>query len=160
MSNTRGFTLLELMITLVVLSVGLLGVASLLVRSLHGQSAALRHHLARELTADMAQRIRANPQGAEHYTTAGEARIVRGSCGTDPGCIPRTLAERDVADFLSAVQAAFAPLAPEATLTFAPATGAAQPGRVDIVIRWWDAREGEALDELRTVVLTPAPVAG
>jgi type IV pilus assembly protein PilV len=156
----RGFTLLELLVTLVVLSVGLLGAASLLVRSLQAQSAALRQQLAGQLVADLAERIRANPGGREHYVTAGDARIVRGHCDVQTGCDPHALAERDVTDFQAAVRNAFAPLSPQAVLTFAPATGAAQPDRVDIIIRWSDARDGDALDEVRTAVLTPAPVAG
>jgi type IV pilus assembly protein PilV len=55
-----GFTLIEALITLLVVSIGLLGVAALQVVGLQGGAGAFRHSQATWLTYDMADRMRAN----------------------------------------------------------------------------------------------------
>jgi type IV pilus assembly protein PilV len=66
-ARLRGFTLLEVLIALVVLSIGLLGIAALQgvgLRSSHGAQLASQAGL---LAYDMADRIRANPQTFATY---------------------------------------------------------------------------------------------
>ncbi len=61
MLNTqRGFSLLEVLVALVVLSIGLMGIASMQVVGLQFNQQALTSTRAIELAADMADRIRAN----------------------------------------------------------------------------------------------------
>lgn len=77
----RGAALLEILITILVVSVGLLGVAGMqlaAVRSNHGSS--LRS-LAVYQAYDMAERMRANRLGVQ----AGDYDSLSGA-GTDPGC--------------------------------------------------------------------------
>lgn len=57
----RGMSLVEVLVALVVLSVGLLGIAQLLVYGMRTSHAALLRTQAVNLVADMAERIRANP---------------------------------------------------------------------------------------------------
>lgn len=57
----RGFSLLEVLVTLVVLAVGLLGVASLQLNSLRYASMSAGRNQAAMFAEDMAERIRANP---------------------------------------------------------------------------------------------------
>ena len=75
----RGFTLIETLVSLVVLSVGLLGAAALLLDNLRSHAGALRRVAALSLVRDMADRIRANPRGGVYYNTgiAAVARSVR-----------------------------------------------------------------------------------
>ena len=69
--HPRGFTLLEALVALLVLSVGMLGIAVLFVESLQaGRSAQLRT-LAVSIAADLADRIRANRTPANAYADAG-----------------------------------------------------------------------------------------
>jgi len=66
-ARLRGFTLLEVLIALVVLSIGLLGIAALQgvgLRSSHGAQLASQAGL---LAYDMADRIRANPRTLDTY---------------------------------------------------------------------------------------------
>ena len=65
----RGFTLVETLVSLVVLSVGLLGAAALLLDNLRSHAGALRRVAALSLVRDMADRIRANPHGGVYYNT-------------------------------------------------------------------------------------------
>jgi type IV pilus assembly protein PilV len=67
----RGFTLVELLIALLVLSIGMLGIAALFAESLQaGRSAQLRTQ-AVSIAADMADRIRANHVSAGAYAGTG-----------------------------------------------------------------------------------------
>jgi type IV pilus assembly protein PilV len=63
-----GFSLVEVLITLVIMSVGMLGIAGLYVQSMQaGRTSMFRHH-AVTLAGDVADRIRANPTADIAYT--------------------------------------------------------------------------------------------
>jgi len=67
----RGFTLIEVLIALIVLSVGMLGIAGLYVHSMQaGRTSMFRHH-AVTLAGDVAERIRANPRAGAIYAGSG-----------------------------------------------------------------------------------------
>lgn len=157
MNRHGGFTLLELLVALLVLSLGLLGAAALQVRSLQDHSLALRQNSAQFLLADITERIRANPSGLAHYVSGDEARILRTDCHLEPGCDAEALAHHDVAEFQAAVLAHLDPQSPETSLVVVPATGPAQPARVQVLIRW---RSANGTDEARATWLAPSPVAG
>ena len=75
--HARGFTLVEVLVALVVMAVGLLGIAGLYVEGLRAGRTAVYRSTAVTLAADMADRIRANPDGG--YAGAGP--------GADNGCV-------------------------------------------------------------------------
>lgn len=91
--NRRGFTLIEVLIALIIMSVGMLGVAGLYVHSMQaGRTSLLRHH-AVTLAGDVADRIRANPRAAAAYVAAGaNNNCVNG--GID--CSPAEMAANDI----------------------------------------------------------------
>ena len=64
----QGFSLIEVLVALVVMSVGLLTVAALQVYSLRNGSVALNGTRATLLASDIVDRIRANPAGAQFYS--------------------------------------------------------------------------------------------
>ena len=67
----RGFSLIEVLIALIVMSVGMLGIAGLYVHGMQaGRTSLFRHH-AVTLAGDVADRIRANPQGRANYEGVG-----------------------------------------------------------------------------------------
>ena len=69
--KARGFSLVEVLIALVVMSVGMLGIAGLYVHSMQaGRTSMFRHH-AVTLAGDVADRIRANPRAGAVYALAG-----------------------------------------------------------------------------------------
>jgi type IV pilus assembly protein PilV len=99
-ARIRGFTLLEVLIALVVLSIGLLGIATLQgvgLRTSHGAQLASQASL---LAYDMADRIRANPQSFATYD---------GFSTADVDCeqvLPDTpLAAADLAEWTCTVEA-------------------------------------------------------
>lgn len=68
--RNSGFSIIEVLVALVVLSVGMLGIAGLYVTTLRASGSALYRTQAVSLASDMADRIRANPLGAATYTGA------------------------------------------------------------------------------------------
>jgi type IV pilus assembly protein PilV len=73
-SNARrvaGFTLIEVLIALVILSVGMLGIAGLYVTSMQAGRTSILRHNAVTLAGDIADRIRANPRAGPAYALAG-----------------------------------------------------------------------------------------
>ncbi len=82
-SNTRGFTLLEVLIALLVLSIGLLGLAALQTVSLRACEMANQRTTSTLLATDIVERMRANPQGVSNGDYLGDAGAVT---GTPPDC--------------------------------------------------------------------------
>lgn len=62
--RVQGFTLIEVLVTLLILAVGLLGLAGLNARMLNGQFEAYQRSQALRLVEDMSSRIRNNPKAA------------------------------------------------------------------------------------------------
>ena len=69
--QVRGFTLVEVLIALIVLSIGLLGIAAMYVETLRANRSALVRTQAIALASDLADRIRANRVPANNYTGTG-----------------------------------------------------------------------------------------
>lgn len=79
----RGFTLIEVMVAVLILAVGLLGMAGLHARLINGQFEAHQRAQALMLVEEMASRIRANPDGAR----AGSYDVTNQSLtGNASGC--------------------------------------------------------------------------
>ena len=159
--TARGFTLLETLVALAVLSVGLLGAAVLLLDSLRAHAGALRRVEALSLVRDMADRIRANPRGGVRYDTvsAPPGAAAASSCQESSSCDIAQLASADLAYFESSARTLF-PHAADARVEYAPATGPASPARYLITLRWSDARDDAGTDSVALQVLAQPPVAG
>jgi len=67
----RGFSLVEVLVALIVLSVGLLGIAAMYVETLRANRDALVRTQAIALASDLADRIRSNRLPANNYTGTG-----------------------------------------------------------------------------------------
>jgi type IV pilus assembly protein PilV len=102
---------MEVLVTVVILSIGLLGVAGLQFSSLRGNQAAFHHSIAAYLAADAADRLRANVAGIRNPDT-DEARNeydLITEAGSDPGCIDSgctyaTLADHDAYEWISSIE--------------------------------------------------------
>jgi type IV pilus assembly protein PilV len=96
--NTRprlaaGFTLVESLVAMVVLSVGMLGIAAMYVEGLRAGRTSVYRQAAVELASDLADRIRANPTaGAAYAGAAGLNGCVNGA----GDCTPAQLAADDL----------------------------------------------------------------
>lgn len=112
MKTQKGFTLLEVLVALVVLSGGLLGMAALHIDGVSTGYSALQRTHAVNLAADMADRIRANPNGDYNVgidnldDTAPGAKCADNIDGEAPGaCSPAEMAAYDVWEWREALDA-------------------------------------------------------
>jgi len=94
-STSRGFTLLEVLIALVVFSLGMLGLAALMVMSVRTNHSAFLRTQASFLGQGMADRMRANPMAiwANTYNATYPATGTIPTCAA--GCDTAALASRD-----------------------------------------------------------------
>lgn len=93
-SSQEGFTLVEAMVALVVLAVGMLGIAGLYVTSLRSGGGAIYRMQAVNLASDLADRIRANPGANVAYTGAGVDNNCYGAAAVL--CAPAAMAANDI----------------------------------------------------------------
>ena len=91
--HQKGFTLLEALISLVVLSIGMLGIAALYVEGLRAGRTAVYRTTAVTLAADLMDRIRANRGAQAAY--AG-ARALNNCVNQDTDCSPIEMAQHDL----------------------------------------------------------------
>ena len=92
-----GSSLIEVLISLVVVSIGLLGVAGMQATSMRFNHSAHSKMVANTMAIDMADRIRANPTANYSYDSSdsGNQPSATSSCGTT-GCTPNQLAQTDL----------------------------------------------------------------
>lgn len=99
-THQRGFGLVESLVALVVVSVGMIGIAALYGQGLGASRTALFRTQAVNLASDMADRIRLNRVAAGAYTAAGEDN----DCG--PGgvaCSPAEMAAHDIFEWTARI---------------------------------------------------------
>ena len=94
--TSTGFSLIEVLIALIVMSVGMLGIAGLYVHGMQaGRTSLFRHH-AIALAGDVADRIRANPQGKAAYTDTGPVATAPATTCQASACAPDAMATSDI----------------------------------------------------------------
>ncbi len=135
-----GFTMVEVLVALVVLSIGLLGIAALLLKSMQsGRTAAYRTQ-AVNLTADLADRIRMNrTAGGAYGTLFADVEVEVPACDTTGGCSDADLAATD----LSRWKGTLAQWLPggEGQVIVTPPVGAGEPTNYVVTVRWTEAGE-------------------
>ena len=134
--GSRGFTLLEVLIALVVLSIGLLGIAGLQGVGLRSSHGAYLSSQASLLAYDMADRIRANPQTIAAYNGFDSTTV---DCAAPP---VTPLAAADAAQWACAIEA----LLPNGSGNIDGVTGADGTVSYTITVRWEDLQTVDAAD--------------
>ena len=96
MCHNRGFTLVEAMVALIVLSVGLLGIAALYVETLRANRTSLYRTQAVNMATDIGDRMRSNRNPAAAY-----------ACGSpcDPTAGGNAIAIADLTDWMNQIAA-------------------------------------------------------
>ena len=95
----HGFTLIEVLVSSLILSIGLVGVAGLQVMSLKNNQSAYMRSQVSALAYDLADRMRSNVAGANagYYDPAQAAQKL--PCNTVAGCSNQELAQNDLAEW-------------------------------------------------------------
>ena len=132
--HSRGFTLVEAMVALIVLSIGLLGIAALYIETLRAGRTSLYRTEAVNLATDLADRMRANRIPANAY-----------NCG-DP-CVAaaggNAIAITDLTAWLAAIGAQLPGGVGNVTFTAATAT---TPSAYVIRVSWSEVGQTNAIN--------------
>lgn len=148
--NSHGFTLVEVLIALVVLSIGMLGIAAMLLNGLQSSRLALLRTQAVVLASDMGDRIRANRTGGAAYALASGTTLSAPAkaCTTAGQCSTSEIATVDLYAWQQSVQRVL----PGATtaITVAP-VGALTSNTYTITITWTQSGDAAAANILLTV---------
>ncbi|HSX59410.1 MAG TPA: type IV pilus modification protein PilV [Tahibacter sp.] len=146
--RAAGFSLLEVLVSMIILSIGLLGLAALQAFSIKANQSANYRTQATALAYDLLDRMRANRNeliAGRYFTNYGSAP---GSCPDTGGTPPSTgAASRDVYDWKCAIKAQL-PLGEGAVRM--------PGGTVVVAIRWTDARWSNGADATTEFTLTSA----
>ncbi len=149
LDQERGFTLIEVLVTVIILAIGLLGLAGLQLSGLRYTHSAYQNSQATSLGNDIIDRMRVNsPQAANGaYDIAIGATPTSASCiGIGANCNPATLANADLSEWKQSL-AAILPLGDGAIQRNVTASGLS----VTITIQWDDSRGAEPAKTLTVV---------
>ena len=146
-----GFTLVEVLVALVVLSIGLLGVAKLYVVTIQGNASATSRLYAVNLASDLADRIRANRTAGSAYAGTAATNSCSGGALRATLCSSAQMAAHD----LYLWQAQIAALMPPGTTgSVAVATGGTNlPSTYTVTLAWREAGTGQQLSYTVRVVI-------
>ena len=131
--SANGFTLIEVLVALVVITVGMLGVAVLYVEGLRMNRTSLYRTTAVALATDMSERIRANQgpnQGADYV---GNGPGADSNCNELPACTSAELAADDWIELTEAMDK-YLPVGASAEITRPAQVNGLQP--FNITLRW------------------------
>lgn len=151
----QGFSLLEVLIAVLILSFGLLGVAAMQVRSLQGTQSSNFRSNAAVLTHEIIDAIRANRSRAPQYVLALGSDI---PAGTTAAAVDLANWRRRIAQQLPQGRSSIAVVSTATPVPPNP-SGAPQPAslsvRVTVTLQWQDARWiGTGIDGQTTVITT------
>ena len=127
----RGVSLIEILVSVVVLGVGLLGVAAMQAVALRGGQSSLETSQAVMQTNAIAEAMRANRARAGDYNTTGMV------CAAGAG---GTLAQNDIAAWLTDLKTTIGGNAATDTTTCGEILNC--PDNCQITVRWSDVRAG------------------
>lgn len=105
----QGFTMLEVLVAIMVIAIGLLGMAALQLQSLRQGQSAYYRSVATQLAYDMSDRMRGNIVGvlANAYNRTGIATdysTAVANCNTTTGCVAADLAKNDAYEWQQLIQ--------------------------------------------------------
>jgi len=156
LKRQSGFSLLEVLIAVVILSVGLLGLAGMQVTSLKYVTSSLQRTQATSLAYDMLDRIRVNPNGIYTTLVTAPASDFSGTTSSHSGsnddclgnvvsCDAATIANFDLSEWKTAI---------EDLLPNGQGSVQVRPGTTEITITvdWTDKREVQGLTDADRVL--------
>lgn len=158
----RGSSLVEVLVSMILIAVGLLGIASLLLHDLTNSRSALLRTQAIALLSDMADRIRANAGGKDAYdiTAYGGAPLAQGCAPSDTAsgtnCSTAQQAQDDLASWNAAVQRAL-PVGPAGPPSAVVEYSGGDPARYRLELSWQEPGESLPFNALSEVLIEGAP---
>lgn len=143
LQDNRGFTLVEVLVSLIVLSIGLLGMAKLVLVSSHSNDSAYLRSQATALAYEILDNMRANMTAATaagYNTPLGATPPAATSCvGTGTVCTPAQQASWDVYSWLQHLNSANNLGGGLPSGTGSVVTSATVPVTTTITVQWDDS---------------------
>jgi type IV pilus assembly protein PilV len=141
-----GFTLMETLVSTLVLSIGLLGVAGLQASSLRNNHSALLRSQATQLAYEYTDIVRSNPTAEtantfSSFDTQNNNVSITTSCQTASGCSSTEMANTDLAKWSTAINS---------VLTGGSARVTRVSNIYNIAINWTDDRDNNATKTFNT----------
>ena len=132
--------MVEVLVALVVLAIGLLGIAALYLNSLQSGRTAIYRTEAVNLAADLADRIRMNRTAQAAYASVFTATAAPvGACSTTGGCTDVELATTDLANWKTSIGQLLPGGQGQVAVT-AP-TAVDEPATYVVTVRWSEVGE-------------------
>lgn len=156
----RGVSIVEALVALVILAVGMLGIAGLFVETLRANRSATSRMMAVNLVNDMADRIRANRAARVAYaTTFGATPPTAQGCVNTNNCTPENLAADDlswwIADVRRVLPADAAGVAPGTQIAVTEGPSMRDIDTYRVTVRWTEPGEPQPFSYSNTVIVTP-----
>ncbi|MHB1895531.1 MAG: type IV pilus modification protein PilV [Metallibacterium sp.] len=146
--SSSGFTLLEVLVAVVIVSLGMLGVAALLVTVHKADTSSYIQQQAVQTTYDMLDRMRANLQGTQagNYigTYTGTPASPPACQGTGNICTPQQMAAFDTSQWTSSLDEL-----PSGSGTIASAASTNGTVSVTVSVSWSDAPGVQAIEQFK-----------
>ncbi len=156
-----GFTLIEVLVTFVILAVGVLGIVSLLSVSKTSEYEAVQRARAVNMADGMLERVRNNPGGLVTYVTGLGSPIGPGTATSEPtpncisaSCSPVQLATHDLWQWEQVLRGENVTITEDATttavaglteprgcITFAPWGSWVRSGQLSVLVQWRGLQE-------------------
>jgi type IV pilus assembly protein PilV len=151
-SRSRGFTLFEALIGFMILSIGMLGIASLQAISLKSGKTSVYGSVAMMKVEELFESMRANPSALAIYAGGGADN----ACTGTKVCTPAELAADDVFWWKKNLKAGL-PSAATTVVTVTPAVAPSQMATVKIDVSWKE-RDKDAASSLDKTYSTTANI--
>lgn len=147
--RANGVGMVEVMVALIILSIGMLGTATLFVSSMQAKTTALSRMQAINLANDIADRIRANRTATTGYALTESAaaatpgtNCVQTTSTAATSCTPAQMAVSDLFYWDSNINDALSGKSPKRSITVTAATTTV-PTTYTIELKWQEPTSGE-----------------
>lgn len=149
----QGYSLLEVMITIVIASFALLALAGMLVKGIQHNNSSYLRSIAIQQAYDLSDRMRANPDKSSpplgfYDAIAFDSAETCGTCTAGSTCSPTELAAYDACSWNKQNRA---------LLPFGQGTVTRSVKAYTITVAWDDTREGDVAAKLKKFVLKVEP---
>jgi type IV pilus assembly protein PilV len=138
MKKMHGFTMIEVLISMFILAIGILGASALQLTSLNANTSAMYRTQAIFLANDIIDRMRRDPitaRGTRYNSINTGTAATASGCGGTTGCSPDALAANDIAQWVNYFRRT-TPLLPNGT-----GTVVRQAGNVFRITISWDDKD-------------------
>jgi type IV pilus assembly protein PilV len=145
LNKQQGFSLIEALVAFLILSVGMLGIASLQVLSLKAGSTAVMRTVAVMKVEEMMERIRNNPVQVNGYATASATGVNNGcnDYATYKSCTSAQMVQDDIYHWIEELKNRLPNTGVKASIAvLAPTPGTLPAATVTVTVNW-DERSTE-----------------